>query len=114
MATMSGRSPVSAWRMEGMRKDNAGEKKGARRPLFTPSDDSLLFELVTQRPVHEVRARIVVVRVVAQLERVLLVGLRRVGVVHLFAPQRESEGVEFRVRALHVEKGQPARRAQRR
>src|SRR5258708_20961089 len=78
MATMSGRSPVSAWRMEGMRKDNAGEKKGAGRPLFTPSDDSLLFELVTQRPVHEARARIVVVRVVAQLERVLLVGLRRV------------------------------------
>src|SRR5258706_7567028 len=99
---MSGRSPVSAWRMEGMRKDNAGEKKGARRPLFTPSDDSLLFELVTQRPVHEARARIVVVRVVAQLERVLLVGLRRGGVGHaLFAPPAR-EVAAFPVPSLHV------------
>src|SRR5258708_13920866 len=99
MATMSGRSPVSAWRMEGMRKDNAGEKKGARRPLFTPSDDSLLLELVTQLPVHEARARIVVVRVVAQLERVLLVGLRRVGVENLLPPHPWRETPEYPVRA---------------
>src|SRR5258706_16042901 len=104
MATMSGRSPVSAWRMEGMRKDNAGEKKGARRPLFTPSDDSLLFELVTQRPVHEARARIVVVRVVAQLERVLLVGLRRVGVEHVLSRRPCREGGSFRSRTVSLAK----------